>query len=549
MTTEKEAIVAFIVCMVTFFVNNQVIAPDIMESRNIITAREMVYEGHWIVPTMNGELRLEKPPLPTWLTAAAEVVAPDSLALQRGMAGLAALLLVFYFWRFSRRVLHLEPLVPTLLLCTCYSVILMGRTASWDIYCHAFMMGAIYHLARGLGAPPCAWRQFVAAGIYIGLSILSKGPVSLYALLLPFLIVYARYFRPSLRGKGLALVSMVVVALVLGLWWYVCVHVLQGDALSAVVQKESGSWVSHNVRPWWYYWKFFLEAGAWSLLLLTAIFLPLADKERRCSRQWLFSLCWMLASLILLSLLPEKKSRYLLPLLIPASYVMGCLIVWWRKSLSVAAAAPCADKWFFRINAGAMAAVVAGLPVAAWIFMYRQGYVSFFCWLVIALCSCAIALYIVRAAVRCRPMGLLGAVTVLFLTAECFVMPLLKPVINNADMRSIALTREMRELEGVPFYHLADEPLRIELVYAAHRHIRPLDVTCPDSLMATLPCALLTHAPIGEVLPANCLEKVDTFGIGLFDDNRRPKGNRRYSDDFIYHVTLIKEKQNITISQ
>ena len=30
-----------------------------MESRNLITAREMVSEGNWLIPTMNGELRLE----------------------------------------------------------------------------------------------------------------------------------------------------------------------------------------------------------------------------------------------------------------------------------------------------------------------------------------------------------------------------------------------------------------------------------------------------------------------------------------------------------
>lgn len=57
--------------------NNEVITPDIMESRNIITAREMVYDGHWMVPTMNGDLRLEKPPLPTWLTAVAELAVPS----------------------------------------------------------------------------------------------------------------------------------------------------------------------------------------------------------------------------------------------------------------------------------------------------------------------------------------------------------------------------------------------------------------------------------------------------------------------------------------
>lgn len=65
-----------LVCLTTFFVDNSVLVPDIMESRNIVTAREMVYDGNWIAPTMNGELRLEKPPLPTWLTAVVEMIAP-----------------------------------------------------------------------------------------------------------------------------------------------------------------------------------------------------------------------------------------------------------------------------------------------------------------------------------------------------------------------------------------------------------------------------------------------------------------------------------------
>ena len=100
--------VLFVFCLVTFFVNNSVLVPDIMESRNIVTAREMVYDGNWVVPTMNGELRFEKPPLPTWITAMAVLVAPDGLGLQRGLAGLAALLLVFYFYRFVKRFLGIE---------------------------------------------------------------------------------------------------------------------------------------------------------------------------------------------------------------------------------------------------------------------------------------------------------------------------------------------------------------------------------------------------------------------------------------------------------
>ena len=84
------------VCLFAFFVNNEIIVPDIMEARNIVTAREMVYEGHWVVPTMNGYIRLEKPPLPTWLTAFTEYLSPDNLFLQRAVAGLAACLLVIF---------------------------------------------------------------------------------------------------------------------------------------------------------------------------------------------------------------------------------------------------------------------------------------------------------------------------------------------------------------------------------------------------------------------------------------------------------------------
>lgn len=541
LNTEKiRMILICLVCLAAFFVNNRVITPDIMESRNIITAREMVYEGHWLVPTMNGELRLEKPPLPTWLTAIAEIVSPDNLALQRGIAGLAALLLVFYFWKFARHVLRLDPFVPTLLLCTCYNVILMGRTASWDIYCHAFMMGGIYHLARALGSPqPGAWRHFLVAGVFTGLSILSKGPVSLYALFLPFLISYGCVYRPTVKGKGFAIGVMAIVAIVLGTWWYVYVHLTETEAFSAIVQKESGSWMNHNVRPWWYYWKFFLETGVWSLLLPTAMFLPLASKRRRKSHRWLFSIVWMLASLVLLSLMPEKKSRYLLPLLIPASFVMGCLMVWWRKSLQDRHSASIADKWCFRINAGLVAGVVVALPVLAGWFLLRAGYVSTGGWAVFSLFAAAVAVYLLRATVRLRPMGLLGGVTLLFFAAECFVMPTLGNIINNPDIKSIAGTRGIKELQDVPFCHIDTVPLRIELVYAAHRTIRPVNA---DSLRANLPCALLTHRPIRETLPESCLEGIETVPIDRYDDNRRPKTNRRYSNNFIYYVTLLKAK-------
>ena len=87
-----------VVCWFAFFMHNGVLYPDIMEARNFVTAREMVEFDNWLVPTMNGELRFAKPPLPTWVAALVEMVSPDNLVLQRAMAGLVATLMVFFLY-------------------------------------------------------------------------------------------------------------------------------------------------------------------------------------------------------------------------------------------------------------------------------------------------------------------------------------------------------------------------------------------------------------------------------------------------------------------
>ena len=98
----------------------------------------------------------------------------------------------------------------------------MGRTATWDIYCHAFMMGAIYYLYLALRQNTCKWTYFIGAGIFMGLSFLGKGPVSFYALLLPFVCAYILYYRKEtqMKGKWIALAVMILIGIVLSTWWY-----------------------------------------------------------------------------------------------------------------------------------------------------------------------------------------------------------------------------------------------------------------------------------------------------------------------------------------
>ena len=93
-----------VVCWFAFFMNNGAVYVDIMESRNFVTAHEMIEYDNWLVPTMNGELRLEKPPLPTWIAAAIEYVSPGNVSLQRGFAGIMATFMAFMLYFFNSMV-------------------------------------------------------------------------------------------------------------------------------------------------------------------------------------------------------------------------------------------------------------------------------------------------------------------------------------------------------------------------------------------------------------------------------------------------------------
>ncbi len=532
-----------IVCFFAFFINNGVIHTDIMESRNIVTAREMVYDGHWLVPTMNGDLRLEKPPLPTWIAAVAEIASPDDMTAQRAMAGLAATLLVLFFYGFvktSTRNVN-QALIASLVLCTSYNLILMGRTASWDVYCHAFMMGAIFFLFKALRQDGAQWGNFLGAGLFLGLSFMGKGPVSFYALLLPFLLSYLIFMRRSLRGKGWPIAVMILLCLLVGSWWYVYIYLFHAEEAQYVLHKESTAWVERNVRPWYYYGTFFLETGAWALMVLSALLVPYWGKRVKLRREYLFALCWMLLLVVCLSCFPEKKNRYLLPVLIPAAYTVSFLFTAWLEQAKTRRM-DATGRGLYYANAGLMTLIVALLPVAAYLFFYQKEIISLNTLILLAVAFWALTAFMVTALTRVRPWRFLSGVVLLFVFAEICCLPYVGSLVNNPGFRSIRATRDIESLRPLPFYSVAGEELRIEIVYEANRKIRPLDIHDTAAVLDALPCALLTHGRVGEELPATLLNRIDTVWVGSYDNNRRPKNTRRYNDKFLYNVTILKLK-------
>lgn len=515
-----------------------------MESRNLVTAREMTETGCWLVPHMNGELRLEKPPLPTWVAACIETVAPNNLSAQRAAAGVMGVVMLFFFFKTVRLLTgsRRDALLAAAVLLTCYQVVMMGRTATWDIYCHAFMMGGIYFLLRGLYAErlhtvPHVWRDFPVAGLFMGLSFMSKGPVSFFALLLPMAIALPILGHPAMKNKWAPAVSGLLICLITGLWWYVYLFIAQPEAMHAMTHKESGAWSNHNVRPWWYYWRFFSETGIWALLTLAV--LPVTWWRRRMEnpRPYLFGTSWMIATVVALSLMPEKKIRYLFPIMIPASLAVAMLLAHLRDAFATKRI----ERRLFRAQGYAVATVVLAIPILVYWLLYLPGTMSTHLIVYTSILLILIAVHLFFTASQGFAGSFTGGVVAAFMVIECLLLPCIAHRLSGDTSHSIAQTQNDTRLKALPFYHIGSEPLRIELVYNVRKIVKPLPAD--SSLKRVLPCALITLKPVAQELSPSVLSTLDTVPVGYFDNNRHAPGTKHYNPDLKTYVTIIKQKQ------
>lgn len=304
-----------------------VIEVTIMEARNFISAREMLTDNQWILTTMNGEPRYQKPPLPTWLTAISGMLfgLKSVWGLRLPAVGMVMLLGSMVFM--LSRKLHLNKshsLINGLVAVTSVYVLLIIFEAPWDIFAHAFMLTAVYFIVRVVQADRILWKAVIAAILFLGCSILSKGPVSFYVLLISFFVAYGIAFKGgALRRKWPVLVLILCVGLALGFSWYAYARFVDPETFNAITAKETGNWTSYNVRPFYYYWSFFVQSGLWTIPAFISLLYPYLKSRVSDLKTYRFTLLWTLVAVVLLSVIPEKKSRYLMPVLIPLAMNIG----------------------------------------------------------------------------------------------------------------------------------------------------------------------------------------------------------------------------------
>lgn len=293
------------------------------EVRVAETAREMLASGDWLLPRLNGELRLQKPPLAYWLTAASYRangrVDEFSARLPAALAAAVVMLGVFAWTRrqfgapaalgalavlgssvITLRFFHSAETDPLLLLWVC-----MGSLGAWGVVggtqpasgSRLLLWGAVTGGTLAKGLPPALMPVFTAAA---------------WCLLRRDL----RRLRAVVWPPGLLLL------LVGGGAWYVLVQQRAPEAFSTLLGREiSETYLrgDHAGPPWYYLPRVFLYFAPWSALL------PRLWRHRRGSgRPALdFVLLWLATTFVVLSLNINKQIQYALLLAPPVAIVLG----------------------------------------------------------------------------------------------------------------------------------------------------------------------------------------------------------------------------------
>ncbi len=301
-------------------------------------AREMLHEGHWIIPTFAGVPRVVKPPTTGWLIAGSMALfGSEAEWVVRLPAVLAAVALALMVAALAARWLggHVG-LLAGLMQATCFYTLIQGRLAEADMpltaaVCAAMSLFAMANVEHPSGRRQDRWLPwaFFAA---CGAAFLLKGPVGLL-----FIFSGCAAFalwnrdRQALRFLLNPVGWGILLACVVG--WPVASYLAYPPIVEIWKQELFGYATGKFSRdPFWFY-----------LVMAPAYVLPwtpfVAVAWVRGRREgWTnaslakFLACWLVPGLLILSCSKSKSAHYAFPLLPPLTLLAAeGLALWLRR--------------------------------------------------------------------------------------------------------------------------------------------------------------------------------------------------------------------------
>jgi 4-amino-4-deoxy-L-arabinose transferase-like glycosyltransferase len=348
--------------------------PD--EGLHAAIALEMVERGDWVVPRFLGQPFLDKPILFFWAQAASlAMLGPTEAAVRLpghlfGFTGAVATGLLAAVFVGARGAIIAASIYATLGL-----PLALNQAAVHDVALVPWTTTALAAFLMARRSPArAAVAWCAAAGLALGLALLTKGLVGIVLVGLPMLALVALDRRlPAALAAGAVLALVMAVAIALP-WYLAMERAHPGYLHYFFVERHLLGYTTasqiHGHRPWWYYLPI-LTGG--SLPWLPFVVLARSGSSRRVpggtgeqgsvAEATRAGWTWLLTGLVFLSLAGSKLVTYVLPLC-PAVALLAA-VPWIRAAGGAAARLDGRSRRAFRWHAAGGALLCPALAAAA----------------------------------------------------------------------------------------------------------------------------------------------------------------------------------------
>lgn len=298
-----------------------------------ITSREMLQSGNWVVPTCNGEPRLQKTPLSYWLVASFSKMTGqvDELTtrLPSAIFGFLSAAAILYF--VSRWLSLRTAAISTAVWVTTLSYIRYSHNGRPEMLMTFFVLLSFLSFYSAITAENRK-RQIAYAFVFwvsFGLGNLAKGPAPVAYVLVP-LFFYVLIFKQWKKVPRLLPIAGTLIFLAIVLPWPLAVAGKFDWHMDIwkreFVDRFFGEYDPGHKPIYFYLYVMFLFVIPWVAFLPMALAAPFFRVWRGKSGPMWFCWIWFAADLVFITINGGKRQHYILPLMPAAAILIGILL-------------------------------------------------------------------------------------------------------------------------------------------------------------------------------------------------------------------------------
>jgi len=314
--------------------------PD--EGRYAEIPREMLVRGEWVVPYLEGEPYLDKPPLLYWLVGLSYRSFGVHDWSARLVPALAVHVCILLTYLFGRRILgERAAFRGALVLALAPGLVSIGRLLVMDGLLALWTILALFAGFESVRGARMRMGWGLLAAVACGLGILTKGPVAVL-LVLPPLWAYRWLAGQACPVGWRRMMVLALVTLAVALPWYVAICVrLPAFAYHFLWEHNVVRFVApfDHQRPIWFYAPILLAGLMPGTLAAIGFVRFLFSGDAVLSRWRSPALGFMILGggwcLLFFSLSGCKLPTYILPAFPPLALALGCYLAHssWERSI------------------------------------------------------------------------------------------------------------------------------------------------------------------------------------------------------------------------